>query len=210
VIEALRLVIQRLLDTHGAPIVVALDGPSGAGKSTMASALAAMMAATVITSDDFFAAEITATEWAARTPAERARDAIDWRRLRRLALEPLRAGRPAIWQPFDFASGERADGSYGMGANTVQRQQAPVIILEGAYVARPELADLIDCAMLIDTPVATREKRLAAREDPAFLAAWHDRWDAAEAYYFTAVRPPVSFDIVVDTATATIRACPGR
>jgi uridine kinase len=164
------------------------------------------MTATMITSDDFFAAEITATEWAARTPAERARDTIDWRRLRRLALEPLRAGRPAIWQPFDFASGERADGSYAMATNTVQRQPAPVIILEGAYAARPELADLIDCAMLIETPAATRELRLAAREDPAFLAAWHERWDAAEAYYFSAVRPPASFDIIVDTAANVIRA----
>lgn len=205
VIESLRSFIQGVLEERAAPILVAIDGPSGAGKSTIAGALAETLPAVVIPSDDFFAAELTAAEWAARTAPERARDAIDWRRLRRLALEPLRAGRQAIWQSFDFASGEREDGSYAMAANSVERQFSPVIILEGAYAARPELSDLIDCAVLIETPTATRQLRLATREDAAFLAAWHERWDAAEAYYFTAVRPPASFDIIVDTAAAVIR-----
>jgi len=190
--------VQRVLDQHGGPVLVAVDGPSGAGKSTVAAALAAATGGVVVPNDDFFAAEITATQWDARDAAERARDGVDWRRLRREALEPLSAWRAAEWHPFDFAGGERPDGTYAMSVDVVHRDPAPVIILDGAYSTRPELADLIDLSILIDVPAAVRQQRLAAREAPAFLAAWHARWDAAEAFYFTHVRPPATFDLVID------------
>jgi len=80
-----------------------------------------------------------------------------------------------------------------------KRYPAPVIVLEGAYSARPELADLIDLTVLVDAPLQLRLARLAAREAPSFLEAWHRRWDDAEAHYFTHVRPPSSFDLVVPT-----------
>jgi uridine kinase len=205
VIESILTAIQHLLDKRGPPIVVALDGPSGAGKSTVAASVAAATAAVVVPSDDFFAAEITAAEWETRTAAQRAQDGIDWRRLRRTALEPLRAGRTAAWHSFDFGAGERTDGTYAMSSEVVQRAPAPVIILDGAYSARPELADLIDLSILIDAPPMIRQERLAARESSEFLGAWHCRWDAAEAYYFTVVRPPETFDLVIDSELATER-----
>jgi uridine kinase len=203
-IDKLREYLSRMLLERGAPLVVAIDGRSGAGKSTIASQVAAAMNAALIPGDDFFAAEITSADWGARTPRERARDAIDWRRLRRLALEPLRAGRPAVWNAFDFFAGVRADGSYGMSTEPVRRDPAPVIILDGVYSARPEFADLVDCTILVEAPGATRQARLARREDAAFLEAWHERWDAAEDYYFTQIRPPSSFDLVVDSVASRV------
>lgn len=196
-IHELTRYLERMLGELGAPVVVAIDGRSGAGKSTIAAQLAAAMQAALVPGDDFFAAELTANDWDSRSPRERARDAIDWRRLRRCALEPLRAGQPAVWHAFDFTAGERADGSYGMSQESIRRDPARVIILDGAYSSRPELADLIHCAILVEAPHATRNARLARREDAAFLVAWHRRWDAAEDYYFTEIRPPSSFDIVV-------------
>ena len=80
----------------------------------------------------------------------------------------------------------------------LRREPAPVIIVEGAYSARAELADPIDLSILIDVPAAVREQRLAAREAAAFLAAWHARWDAAESFYFEHIRPAVTFDLIVD------------
>lgn len=192
---------ERLIAERARPIVIALDGPSGAGKSTLASQLATKLPATVVPSDDFFAAEITAAEWDARSLAERTRDAIDWRRLRRTVLEPLRAGKHATWHPFDFAAGERTDGTYPMSTETVQRAPAPVIIVEGAYSTRPELADLIDLAILVDAPLSVRHERQAARDSPAFLEAWHRRWDAAEELYFTQIRPSTHFDFVINSVT---------
>ena len=84
--------VRRLLDERGRRIVIALDGSSGAGKSTIAAALVDRVPATVIPTDDFFAADVTTSGWDPRTAAERARDAIDWRRMRRSALEPLLVG----------------------------------------------------------------------------------------------------------------------
>jgi uridine kinase len=181
-----------------APMLVALDGGSGSGKSTLAALVAADLDAAIVESDDFFAAEITDAEWAAMGPRERATAAIDWRRLRRQALEPLLAGTSASWDPFDFSAGTRPDGTYPMATQAVTRGPASVVVLDGAYSARPEISDLIDLAVLVDVPTSERHRRIAAREeDKAFLAAWRARWDAAEDYYFTHVRPPASFDLVV-------------
>src|SRR5919199_2752451 len=189
--------IRRLMVNRTSPILVALDGGSGAGKSTLAALIAEDLDAALIQSDDFFAADISDAEWDRRTPAARAADAIDWRRLRAEALEPLLAGKPATWHAFDFEAGVRPDGTYAMRTDFVEREPSAVIVLDGAYSTRPELADLIDLSVLVDVPVDVRHERLAAREDKQFLDAWHARWDAAEAYYFTHVRPQASFDLVV-------------
>jgi uridine kinase len=181
------------------PILVALDGGSGSGKSSLAWLIAEQLDVALIQSDDFFAAEISDAEWDARTPEARATDVIDWRRLRAEVLEPLRAGKPAQWHAFDFAAGVRPNGTYGMRTDFVAREPRAVIVLEGAYATRPELSDLIDYSVLLDVPVAVRHERLVTREDKHFLAAWHARWDAAEEYYFTYVRPKSCFDLVVTT-----------
>jgi uridine kinase len=179
------------------PFLVAIDGPSGAGKSTIAALVAAELNAVVIPSDDFYAAHVSNAEWDARTAEQRAADVIDWRRLRREALEPLLAGRPAEWHPFDF-DGLRPDGTFPLAERLEKRDPATVVVLEGAYSAQPALADLIDLAVLVDLPAEVRRERLVAREVGDFLVEWHARWDPAEAHYFTRVRPPASFDLVVD------------
>ncbi len=200
-IQRILAAIEAIRAVRGDPLLIAVDGASGAGKSALAASLAAATQGVIVPSDDFFAAEITAGEWNARSAAERARDAIDWRRLRRDALEPLRAGHRAAWHPFDFAAGERPDGTYAMSQTPVHRDPAQTIILDGAYCSRPELADLIDLSILVEAPAEIRQRRLAAREAAALLAAWHARWDGAEAHYFTHARPRTSFDLVVGTAT---------
>ena len=179
------------------PVLVAIDGRSGAGKSTLARQLADAFKTAVIPADDFFAAHVTDAGWDARTTAERASDCLDWRRLRREALEPLKAGRPAAWRALDFARGPRADGSHGLQETATTRASAPVVLVDGAYSSRPELADLIDLTVLVEAPDELRAMRLAAREEPAFLAAWRARWGSAEEHYFTVVRPPATFDIVL-------------
>jgi para-aminobenzoate synthetase len=189
--------IRRLRANRMTPFLVAIDGGSGSGKSTLALLMAEQLDAALIQSDDFYAAHITDAGWEARSPDARARDAIDWRRLRAEALEPLLAGQPAKWHPFDFVAGVRPDGTYAMSTEFVEREPRAVIVLDGAYSTRPELSDLIELSILVDVPVAVRHARLAAREEEAFLAAWHARWDAAEAYYFTQVRPKEAFDLVV-------------
>lgn len=202
IIETLVERAQRLLAARPPRIVVALDGRIGAGKSTIAAAIAKRTDACVITGDDFYAYRITYAEWATRTAAERARDVIDWRYLRTSALEPLRAGDPASWLTY----GEMLpDGSFRTKPGAVQRKPAPLILLEGAYMTQPALGDLIDLTVLIDTPTPLRLERIGKRDSAEFLADWHPRWDEAESYYFTNVRPPSSFDLVVDTVSGAVQ-----
>lgn len=201
--QAARTIVQRvqsLRSEKNRPLLIAMDGGSGSGKSTVAFAVAEELGAALVPGDDFFAAHITDEAWVQRDAKARAADCIHWQRLRREALEPLLAGKRARWHPIDFASGVRWDGTYGVLAGFVECAPAAVIVLDGAYSARPELSDLIDLAVLIDAPIALRHERLRAREEKSWLEAWHARWDEAEEYYFTHVRPASSFDLVISNA----------
>src|SRR4051794_32463696 len=122
--------IDRLRSIRPMPLLVAFDGRSGVGKSTLAASVAARVGATLVEGDDFYAGG-TDAEWSQCTAQDRADRCIDWRRLRAEVLEPLCAGRPAVWHPFDFTAGT------GLAAHTVHRSPAPVIILDGIYSARP-------------------------------------------------------------------------
>lgn len=193
---------QRLLTNRDDPLLIALDGGSGAGKSALASQVerelnSVGISAALIPSDDFYAAHIPDDVWESFTFAERADHAIDWCRLRAEALEPLVVGRPAKWYPFDFEAGPHKDGTYPVSSKIEVRMPAAVILLDGAYSTRPELADLIDISVLVDVPTEVRHARLSAREEAKWLADWHDRWDRAEAWYFRYVRPPDTFDLRV-------------
>jgi uridine kinase len=186
--------IRRRLGERQSPLIVALDGRSGVGKSTLASHLAGDVGGVVIAGDDFFAGG-TNEAWRGRTPEERAGLVIDWRRLRTEVLEPLRAGRSAAYRPFDWKSWA------GLSPEWVQVPLAPVVLLDGVYSGRPELADLIDLAVLIEmSDDQARRRRLVLREGAEYMASWHAIWDAAEDYYFTHVRTPEFFDLQVISA----------
>jgi uridine kinase len=167
-------------------LLIALDGRSGTGKSTLAQQIAAAFPAVIVQSDDFFIGG-TEAEWAARPVSERV-EAIDWRRLRTEALEPLLAGKAATWHPFDFATRAR------IGPNTTTVAPKPVIVLDGNFSNRPELRDIIDISILLDLHDETRRKRLVDREGVRFMEEWHAVWDDVEGYYYEQISPPSVYD----------------
>jgi uridine kinase len=191
-IESVVQAIQQTSVSGGGPVLVAIDGRSGVGKSTLAAELARKLDAAVVSGDDFFAGGAD-EEWARRSPEERAAWCIDWRRLRDEALEPLLAGRSAAWRPF-----------YALGPESppVTVAPKPVIVLDGAYSGRPELADIVGVAVLVVVrDDETRRRRLIAREGEPFMAAWHSLWDAAEDHYFSKVARPARFDFVIESSS---------
>jgi len=189
--------IRRVLSHRQTPVVVALDGGSGAGKSTLAALIEQALDATVIPLDDFFSADIPDDQWDGFTVEEKLEHVLDWDRMRDQAIAPLLKGRVARWHAFDFESGPRPEGNYGMQAEATEREPADVILIEGTYAAGPALADLVDLSILVDVPVEQRHARLRRREDTGFLVTWHKRWDPVESHYFNNVRPKSSFDLVV-------------
>jgi uridine kinase len=192
-VDAIISEIRRCLTGRTRPLLVAIDGRSGVGKSTLAAVIAVRTDATVIEGDDFYAGGSDA-EWAARSAGEKVAGCIDWRRLRTEALEPLLADRVATWRPFDFAAGT------GLAGQPVIRAPATVVILDGIYSARPELADLVDLAVLVEAEDdRVRRQRLIEREGSAFMDAWHALWDDAEDLYFTRIRPADTFDLIISS-----------
>lgn len=182
--------LEELLRDRSATVLIALDGRSGSGKSTLAATVAARIGAAVIDGDDFYSGG-TAEEWDAMTPAEKAAQCIDWRR-QRPALASLARGERASWQSYDW----KADDGR-LSDDPVVCKPASVVILEGVYSARPELADLEDLRVLVDVPDRVRRERLLRREGEHYRAEWESRWAEAEEYYFSAVMPPEAFDLVL-------------
>lgn len=79
-----------------------------------------------------------------------------------------------------------------------RRKPAAVIILDGAYSCRPELADIVDLSVLIEmSDDKLRRERLLKREGQDFMTSWHLRWDAAEDHYFTQVVHRSRFDLIL-------------
>ncbi len=187
--------ISRLLQRKN-PVLIALDGRSGTGKSTIAQAIASRVAGTIVVSDDFYSGG-NDHAWSGLSASEKVEQVIDWQGMRAQVLEPLLANKPASWHPLDF---QPEIGWIGWKEETVTLEPAPVILVDGVYSARPELADLVDLAVLVEADDEARRKRLVIREGQAFMQRWHQLWDAAEEYYFTHVRPRSSFDLIVTNA----------
>jgi uridine kinase len=184
-----RLILQGL--EHADPaILVAVDGRSGVGKSTLAIQLADRYGGGSILADDFYPGG-SDLHWMNLSPAKRADRVIDWQRLRAEVLEPLLSGHRATWRPFDFQAGK------GLAPQTLTQHPVPIIILDGAYSSRPELSDIIDVSVLLVLDDTERRARLLAREGHEFMTRWHRIWDDAEDYYFSMIRPPEAFDIVL-------------
>lgn len=183
--RATRAIQSSLAD--GRPTLVAIDGRSGVGKSTFAGELARVLNAAVIDGDDFFAGGV---EVRADTPRERAASCIDWRR-QRPVLESLRQNRPATWRRFDW---DAFDGS--LESRETRCDPRPIILLEGVYSGRPELADLLDARYLLTVPPEVRLARLLSREGA--IGPWERQWHEAEEHYFSEVAPPSGFDLVFD------------
>ncbi len=175
------------LDRAVGPVVVAVDGRSGVGKSTLAAQLAEQFGGLVIEGDDFYAG---GTGILGDPPASRAARCIDWQDQRRV-LGLLKRGQAAAWHAFDW---DAFDGSRSAQATRVA--PARLVILEGTYSARPELADLTDLRLLLRVPDAVRLVRLLAREGE--IGPWETQWHEAEDWYFAHAAPADQFDLVLD------------
>ena len=109
----------------------------------------------------------------------------------------------AAYHPFDWAAWARAQQTpelrveIGLAGTVLTLNPATLIVLDGVYSARPELADLVELKVLVEVSDVVRRQRLIVREGQDYMKVWHARWDAAEDYYFTQVCPRESFDFVV-------------
>jgi len=171
---------------------VGIDGGGGAGKSTLAHGIRAHLGddrVAIVCADDFYL-PLDDSPQQNSDPRQDYENYFDWRRLRAAALIALRAGLSARFQ--------RHDWSTNKPAGWVDVPPRRIVVIEGVYSTRPELRDLLDLAIFVDTPREKRLARMLARgQNAQALHQWIDRWMAAEDWYMRHIAPQHSADLVV-------------
>ena len=158
-------------------LLITLDGPCASGKTTLASAMAEVLGAAVLHTDEFV------VPIAAKTPERLAVPGgnCDMERLLQEALLPWKAGETPLFRRYDC----RADRFLPPEPLSADR-----VILEGSYCNLPDLRALSDCCLFMDTPEETRLARLRARETPESYQRFLSLWIPLEKAYFRAFRLP--------------------
>ncbi|WP_179957637.1 uridine kinase family protein [Exilibacterium tricleocarpae] len=196
--------LRSLLSVGTAPIVVALDGPSGSGKSTIATIVADTLNAesmaggavvTVIEGDQFYRGG-SATTWDKWSVGEKMNHVMDWRCQRTLLKSLLDTG-VGIWRSFDWDSEDWDTDMIPLKPEPNCCVATPMVLLEGVYSARPQLADLVDLRVLVKIPDAVRHDQLRQREGGAYGSDWDSRWAEIEDYYFAEVMPEEAYDLIL-------------
>lgn len=161
-LESLARDLSALPPSLGPVRLVGIDGHAGSGKSTFAERLAeALAGAPVLHLDDVATHE----------------ELFGWQeRLRTQVLEPLAAGRPAHWAPYDWV--ERRFGPERV------LEPTPVLLVEGVGAGRRALRPHLARLLWMETP---REKSWGRgrNRDGRELSDFWDGWERAELAHFS-------------------------
>lgn len=170
-------------------LLIGIDGCGGSGKSTFAERLnVEFRHAAIVHMDDFYlpSAQITAGH-----PAAKAVGAdFDWRRLARQVLDPISQDREGQYQRYDWAADALAEW------HTVP--VGGIVIIEGVYAIRNELAGKYDFMVWVDCPREIRLARGLARDGEEARQMWEHNWMVAEDIYMEAHKPRERADLVVN------------
>ncbi len=183
------------------PAVIAVDGADGAGKTTFARHLAASIEragrpAVIVHEDDFLAPRRVRHRRGRHSPEGFFLDSYDLVALSQHVLEPLGPGgdrriRRAV---FDH----RRDAPIHALDEEVPRDA--VVIVEGMFLHRDELADRWDWSVLLDVPFNETARRMAERDgshpDPEHRSM--RRYVEGQRIYFATCQPHERAALVLD------------
>ncbi|GHE12734.1 uridine kinase family protein [Klenkia taihuensis] len=162
----------------GGTRLVLVDGPAGSGKTTLAQRLAGALDAPVVHLDDLYAG------WTLDGVVDR---------LTRWVLEPVAAGRDAVFDAYDWHAGAfRVPTTVPAG---------PVLVVEGCGAGARELADRVSLLVWVEAPPEVCARRWADRGGAA-MTAFQPDWARAEAAVFAREGTRARADVRVDGAPA--------
>jgi len=187
-------IVQQILSLESSysTTLVAIDGKGGAGKSTLANILASQLETTgrrvdIVHFDDFYLPS------SLRMKGEGAEKPIggdfDWERLRDQVLEPLRDGRKARFERYDWCKDVLTEAQHIL--------PGAIVIVEGVFSSRDELAAKYDFRIWVDCPRQLRLKRGIERDGESYRDRWEQDWMPSEDRYVENHQPIDRADFVV-------------
>ncbi len=164
--------------TAPAPLLIAIDGRSGAGKTTLAVELAALLREHHTVS--LFHLEDIYPGW----------DGLDAGITRYVehVLTPLRAGRAARWNAWDWVRG--VDGAERTTT------AAEIVLLEGVGAAAAAARARLDAVIWVEADAEVRHRTAIGRDGDAYAPFWQ-RWADQEDRWLAADDPGAAADVVV-------------
>lgn len=193
-----------------APLLVAVDGIDGSGKSTLADELSKTLHTHGVdvvrsTIDSFHNPRATRARRGVDSPVGFYFDSHDLNAVRGRLLDPFRAGFGSyVTAVFD------APSDAPVHVDPAQVRASDVLIFDGIFAQRPELAQYWDLVVFLDGQQRVNLGRLQfviddLPSDPlqvvAHVLAWQqriDRYASGMRYYLDMVDPKTNADVVVD------------
>ncbi|MDH6111837.1 uridine kinase [Kitasatospora sp. MAP12-15] len=187
------------------PLVAGLTGMDTSGKSRLATELATELgrrglAHQVVRIDDFHHPRSRRYLPELPEPEQYYQHSIDFERAAKEVLQPVRvAGRlettlTLLDLPTDTHTLVR---TYSVSADTI-------VLVEGVFLFRPEISDLIDLFVYLDVPEDVVLSRGRVRDVPAqgeqVMGKYHTKYLPAQRGYLTAYPPEKHAEVIVDNA----------
>ncbi|MEW1954223.1 uridine kinase [Terrabacter sp. NPDC080008] len=158
--EVLRELAEQVVAVRpGERVAVAIDGVDGAGKTVLADQLAEVVAGldirrhVVRVSIDGFHRPRAQRTARGRGPETFYEDSYDYDTFRRVVLEPFRRGEPVTPAVHDV------DADRPVHPEPVPVGQDTVLLVDGIFLQRPELAGEWDATVFVDVPFAVSVPR---------------------------------------------------
>ncbi|MGE7863550.1 uridine kinase family protein [Bacillus mobilis] len=170
-------------------LIIGVDGCGGAGKSTLANKIKNKFSTvTIVHMDDFY---LPSAQIVNEHPMNKSVGAdFDWKRLLEDVLDPISNGIEGCYKRYDWETDSLAE-SHTVPANGI-------VIIEGVYATRQELAELYDLKIWVNCPRETRIERGIARDGEAARDMWENNWMVAEDMYVESHKPHAFADIIID------------
>ena len=195
VVEALADLVTRTAPARRAR--VAVDGVDGSGKTTLADALAPLVGRPLVRAsvDGFHRPRAERYRRGRLSPEGCYEDTFDLAALRGRLLEPFAQGSPCVTAVFDHASDTPV-----VAAPQVTPPDA-VLVVDGVFLQRPELADCWDLVVHLQVPDDEVLRRVVVRDGgdaDAVRGLYLARYLPAQRLYEQRCRPAQRADVLLD------------
>ena len=168
------LITMENLQRKQSTLLIGVDGCGGSGKSTFAKEITKLSSKiTIIHMDDFYLSSNSRIKGTAQEMPIGAD--FDWQRLRKQVLVPLSNNEEGNYQRHDWCSDSLSEWHRVFNGG--------IVIIEGVYSTRKELADFYDFKILVDCPRELRLKRGIERDGESARDMWEKIWMVAEDKY---------------------------